>query len=77
MKRYLKVIESVYGILGNQSPKIVITSSRTTLFVYVKSVDREDMEKLLAVTDLRNIYPDEDCFLCLQINIEEDEDEES
>lgn len=77
MKKYLQVIESVYSILGNQSPKIVISSSRTTMFVYVKSVDRVDMDQLLAVTDLRSIYPDDDSFLCLQINIEEDEDEES
>ena len=71
MKRYLKVVESIYNILGNQSPKIVISSGRTTLFVYVKSLE------LIEVTDLRNVYPEEDGFLSLQINIEEDEDEES
>lgn len=47
------------------------------MFVYVRSVDRVDMKQLLEATDLRSIYTDDDSFLCLQINIEEDEYEES
>lgn len=77
MKHFLKVIESVYNILGCQSPKIVIASSRTSLYVYVRGLNREDLLRLMNQTELNSVYPDDDNYLCLQINIEVDEDEES